>query len=78
MYIVIFVSTLLGIAVGVVLVFWAIMESPAVRGMELGAIVPMAIGVYFIGGMVIGDISWFIQTWDSNPIEYTNPFIVNP
>ncbi len=88
MIVLIFIAGILGIVfgtqftwewqIGAAVAFYIIMESPQVRSMEIGAIIPMAFGIYFLGGMIIGDISWFIQTWDTQSIEYTNPFIVNP
>lgn len=87
MPVLLFISVVLGVAfgtqvgwpwqLGAVVAFYFIMESPPVRAMEIGAIIPLALGIYFIGGMIIGDISWLVQTWDSSSIEYTNPFFVN-
>ncbi len=86
MPVVLFIMVVLGIMFGTqvdwpwqvaaVFAFYTIMESPMVRSMELGAIIPMVLGVYFLGGMLIGDISWFIQVGhESMHWSMVNPFV---
>ena len=62
---------------GAVIAFYVIMESPYVRAMEIGAIFPYLIGFSFLIGIMLGDISWAVQTnvWDQ--WNFSNPFKVN-
>lgn len=52
------------------------LNTDGVRGMEIGAIIPMMIVICFYAGMVIGDISWFIQTDAYHNINWINPFVI--
>lgn len=63
--------------VAAVFVFIGIMESSYVRSMEIGAIIPYLFGISFLIGMLIGDISWAIQTNAWETMNFKNPFSVN-
>ena len=52
------------------------LNSDSVRRMEIAGIVPMMLGVVFIAGMVIGDVSYLVQTDTIGDFNLTNPFIV--
>jgi hypothetical protein len=52
-------------------------RSWAVRGLEIGAIAYFVIGMALIGGMVVGDISYFIQTGMEFGFDIPNLFKVN-
>lgn len=45
--------------------------------MELGAIIPISIFIVFTIGMIVGDISWAIQTDYFSSAEFVNPFVVS-
>jgi len=60
-----------------VFLFYMIMESPYVRSMEIGAILPYIMGIWFLIGVFVGDILWFIQTGAWENFNFSNPFVVN-
>ena len=45
--------------------------------LEIGGIVPAVIAFWFFIGMIVGDISWAIQTEAWNDWDIGNPFTVN-
>jgi len=62
--------------IAAVAIFYAMMESPIVKAMEIGAMIPYMFGMAFLIGMIIGDISWFIQIVHET-MDWTmgNPFV---
>lgn len=42
----------------------------------LAALAPIAIGLWFIVGMLVGDISYALQTDAINQYDISNPFVV--
>ena len=85
-FIVLIASGFGGIAVGTSLgLAWQVaifagilvwLQSDSVTRLEVGAIVPMTLGVVFIIGMIIGDVSYMIQSDIISDWNLTNPFIV--
>ena len=61
-----------------VIVFIVYMSSSYVARMEIGALIPYILGILFILGMIIGDISYFIQTdaQEFKDLNISNPFVV--
>ena len=78
---------IIGIAVGTAAPLWAqaiiflvivlYLSSSSVAAMEIGAIIPIMFGIFFIGGMIIGDISYIFQTGGIDFKGIPNPFVVS-
>lgn len=52
------------------------LNSESVNQMEIGAILPISSFIIFCIGIVVGDISYALQTNAFNEINWVNPFVV--
>ena len=62
------------VAIFIGILYW--FTTDMVTSLEIGAIAPMLLGLVFIAGMVIGDVSYLLQTDTIVDWNLTNPFIV--
>jgi len=44
--------------------------------MEIGALIPLALGLIFFVGVIVGDISYVFQTDSISRMNFDNPFVV--
>jgi len=62
---------------GIALVFYIMyMNSKKVKRMEIGALIPLAMGIIFFVGIIAGDISYMFQTDSITRMNFDNPFVV--
>ncbi len=78
---------LIGVVVGTKVFLWIqlvlfllyiiYMNSEEVKRMEIGAMIPFVFGVVFFIGVLIGDISYAIQTDSFSDLNISNLFVVS-